>query len=211
MSLLRMLVLLTLALAGAVCAAPSFLGPTGLLLVPTADALAADEMALSVYGTEGGVRAAYVFNYGIRQNLEVGFARYADRETVINAKYNFQPEDGRRAGVAMGVLDLTDQVNASLYIVASKKFELSSPGFTNFRVHAGLASGGAKNSTVPLDGFFGGLSLDISEKVILMAEHDGNNVNVGGGVLFGRGLQANVGMVGDDETLVYGASYTTSF
>jgi hypothetical protein len=211
MSLKSMLCLLALVLAGAAMAAPSFLGPTGLLLIPSADALAADELAVSLYGTEGGGRAAYIFNYGIRENMEVGFTRFADRETVINAKYNFQPEDGRRAGVAMGVLDLTDQVNASLYIVASKKFELNTPGLTNLRIHAGLASGGTVNTDIPLDSFFGGLSLDITEKVILMVEHDGNNINCGGSLLFGRGVQANVGLVGDDQTLVYGASYNTKF
>lgn len=211
MSLKAGMLLLALLLASAVMAAPNFLGPTGLLLIPTADALSADEMSFNLYGVESGSRSAYIFNYGIRENLEVGFARYEDQETVVNAKYNFMPEDGKHAGVAMGVLDLTDQVNSSIYIVASKKFELTAPGLTNFRVHAGLASGGTAKSDIPLDSFFGGLSVDVTNKVTLMVEHDGNNINYGASLLFGHGLQANVGAVGDESTIVYGLSFNTIF
>lgn len=211
MSLKIALFALALLGASAALAAPSFLGPTGLVLIPTADALAADEMAFNCYGVEGGSDTAYLFNYGIRENLEVGFTRFTDRKTVVNAKYNFQPEEGHRAGVAMGVVDLTDQINSSLYVVASKKFAVSAPGITNLRLHAGLASGGVTNTDVPLDGFFGGLSIDISSRVVLMAEHDGTHFNFGVSGLLGKGVQVNVGAIGEDLTFVYGLSYNTQF
>ncbi len=211
MSLKSGLLALALLLTSAAIAAPSFLGPTGLVLIPTADALVADEMAFSLYGAEGGGDTAYLFNYGIRENLEVGFTRFTDRETVINAKYNFQPEDGHRAGVAMGVVDLTDQVNSSLYVVASKKFTVSAPGITNMRMHAGLSSGGTSQSDVPLDGFFGGISVDISSRVVVSAEHDGSHFNFGASGLLGKGVQVNIGAVGEDLNFLYGLSYNTKF
>lgn len=192
-------------------AAPSLLGPTGLLNVPTADALSAEELAFAVYGTEGGSHAAYIFNYGVRQNLEVGFTRFTDRETVVNAKYNFQPEIGRRMGVAVGVADLTDEVNTALYVVASKKLPVNAPGLTNLRLHLGLASGGNANSDIPLHGFFTGLSIDISNRVILIGEQDGSHFNFGGNVVIGNGLQVNIGAVGENQVLRYGVSYNTRY
>lgn len=209
MTLRMLLCTLALAMGATAFALPSatVLGPTGLLLTPTADALGADEASIAVFGFEGGERAAYVFNYGIRANLEAGFARYTDRETVVNVKYNFQPETDGTVGVALGVLDVTDQVNSAIYIAASKKMETNLPGITNFRLHAGLAAGGDANTTLPLDGIFGGLSIDIAENILVMVEHDGNNVNAGGGILFGN-FQAKFGVVGDDQSWFYGLTFT---
>jgi len=174
--------LITLA-SSAGTAAPSFFGYTGLVAVPTADALDRGEYnlgAMLLNVEEGADSHVYLANAGLSDALEVGFIRFkpegATGETLINAKYMFRAETAGNPALAVGVIDLTDETNTGTYVVLSKSLggeaktalgEITSP-----RVHFGVGGG-------RLDGIFGGVSATLGDRFLLMAEYDSKNVNFG--------------------------------
>ncbi len=194
-------------------AAPSFLGPTGLLLVPTAEALANDQASVGAYLAEAESRLTYVVNYGVRQGVEVGFASLSDRATLINAKYAFQEEADDNIGLAVGIIDLTDQVNRTIYAVASKQFTITYRDrvFRGVGAHLGLAAGGGDDTRVPLDGFIGGLTLRVGD-VVAISEFTGDNVNLGASLPLPGNVTGKIGWIHDvGTTIVGGLTYTHTF
>lgn len=208
MKSIKGLVALTLSfgLAAVAYAAPNFLGPTGLLLTPTAEVLNTCAYNASLHSFEGDIE--YAANYGIVPKVEVGFSRLPDENTIINAKYNFLPETPRTIGASFGVMDLTGQEKTTLYAVASKTFptcdELA--GIQDFRVNLGLAAGDS-DTDIPLSGLFGGVAIDLTPSASLMFEVDGHNFNYGAHYDFGHGIIGELGFVGPDHDFAIGASY----
>lgn len=200
---------LTLGLTAAATAVPNLVGPTGLLLTPTAQTLQEDEYNLSAATIEGGDSLGYAMNYGVRPNLEVGFTRLPDAETIINAKYAIQPETARRIGIAAGVVDLTNQETTSIYAVGSKHVNIKGLyGVNNFQFSLGLAGGG-DNSTP--HGLFGGATFDIDKFATVILEHDGNSLNYGLRVPFARNFVAQGGVIDENHDLALGVSYNGRF
>lgn len=194
-------------------AAPSLLGPTGLLFTPTADSLQSNSYNISAHLIERVDDPFLSFNYGLRDNVEIGFTRIADAGTIINAKYTFYPETASNVGLACGVIDLTDERNIALYGVASKRFPLSNlAGLDNFRAHLGLSTGEEGNGFIPLCRIFGALSFDIAHTVTAMVEYDGNTTNYGLRAEVYPGVNATIGIAGNDQQkLVGGVSYNDTF
>lgn len=168
---------------GAAQAAPSFFGYTGLVAIPTADSLNKEEYNLAAFAVnvdEGADYTTYAANLGIVPNLEVGFARIkpdeASGETWINAKYTFAPETGGNPAIAGGVIDFTDETDATAYIVLSKSFghsvRTSLGEITTPRFHIGVGGG-------QFDGVFGGVSATLGDRFTIMAEYDSEDVNWG--------------------------------
>lgn len=201
---------LALAAAGSVVAVPSvqsILGPTGLLYVPTADTLAKDAYNAGMYSVEDVDFEVYAFNYGIQPGLEFGFANLGNGTTVVNAKYAIHPETETGMGVAVGVIDITDEVQTTVYAVLSKALSWDKvKGISNIRGHAGIAGGAAAT----LDGPFAGLSFDVAKRFTAIVEHDGTRINFGGRIQLTDKLLGHVGVVGDDQDFVYGVSYCGS-
>jgi hypothetical protein len=196
------LVVLTMSLSPGVAAIPSFLGYTGLIIVPTADVLSQGEWNAGLFTfefDEGPDADAFCANLGVAPTVEVGFTklqlddseeiavvddgddfvivRRGDTEgTFLNGKCQFMPETATRPAVAAGIIDLTDEMETTVYVVGSKSFgqscrtafgEITSPRF-----HVGIGGG-------LLDSIFGGVSASLGDRLFLMAEYDGNNVNAG--------------------------------
>lgn len=186
-----------LALAACLTAAygmPSYRGYTGLMRIPTSDALGKGDFNAGVFVEDVGSGTAndYIVNYGIAPCFEVGFDRFNSGDssdiffgengpdegihTLLNAKYNFMPETTARPGLAAGVIDLTNDLNSTVYVVASKS--LNSPMFSyqgeilNPQVHAGFGGGS-------LNGLFGGVSMWLGNHVQVMGEWDSFDVNAG--------------------------------
>lgn len=193
-------------------AAPTLFGPEGLLNTPTAQTLEEDAYALSLHTLEHSDSLGYALNYGIRPGLEVGFTRLTSGQTVVNAKYALHEETESRVGLAVGAIDLTDQVKTSLYAVASTRIDPGDLyGVDNFHVNLGIAAGGGSGTSVPLSGLFGGLSFDIAHRVTVMVEDDGDSLNYGARLMVAPGLLATAGVVGDDENLALQLSYNGQF
>lgn len=164
-------------------AAPTLFGYTGLVKIPTADALNEKEYHVGVFTLnleEGADSTIYAASLGLAEGLEVGFARHSPEEgagqTYVNAKYTFLQDSEAHPALAAGVTDLTDQVESSPYIVASKalwgRHETRFGEVGSVRVHLGIGGGS-------LDGLFGGISAALGDRLLLMAEYEGERVNLG--------------------------------
>ena len=153
------------------------------MVVPSADALGRGDWNAGVFFEDvaSGTVNDIVANYGIAQGFEVGINRFqrdddSDDHTLINAKYRFIPETSSRPAFAAGISDVVDEIETTVYIVASKSFgcavrtwegETLSPRF-----HVGLGGGA-------LSGLFAGVSAYIGNRIEVIGEWDGDKVNAG--------------------------------
>jgi len=161
---------------------PSLVGPTGLVTVPTADTLGILQWNVggaNVWAGSGPDESVVYANIGLLPRLEIGFSRIepedGDAETLLNAKLRILGLPGK-VTLAVGAVDLTDQIDQSAYVVLTHDLGagiISPKGqFTKPQVHVGVGGG-------QFDGLFGGVSLTVSGKADVMAEYDGEDVNVG--------------------------------
>lgn len=177
------LILLVAASLPGYCTIPSFRGYTGLFVVPTADALGKGDWNAGVFCEDVSSETIndYVGNYGIAQGFEVGLDRFrrndnSENHTLINAKYKFMPETVSRPAIAAGLIDITNEIETSAYVVASKslgcsirawKGETLSP-----RIHFGVGAG-------ELSGIFVGASAYLGNRFQVLGEWDSNTVQAG--------------------------------
>ena len=161
---------------------PSLVGPTGLLRVPTADALGMLQWnagAAMIWASGGPDESNIHANVGLLPRLEVGASRSELEdlapETLFNAKYVFLKLPGE-VSLAGGAIDLTDQIDLSAYAVLSHQLGagvISPQGaLTMPRLHVGVGGG-------RFDGLFGGISVVVATKADVMAEYDGQDFNLG--------------------------------
>lgn len=186
-------------------AAPSVSGPTGLIDIPSADALRVGQVSVGYYHLkDGGVGT---FNTNITSGLEVGVSgfRYDNQKdaTSINAKFAVLPETILIPGVAVGVEDINNNYERSSYVVASKALPLG------FRIHAGIGNG-------RFNGGFAGIEKTINPLLItgndafpataLIAEYVDNKVNYGARMSIVPGLKLDAGVRNHDRYI--GISFT---
>lgn len=204
--------------------AASWLGSTGVVFIPSA--LVGRAMSAQGYfhwindvDVDGGETDMYIWGADVMltSNLEIGAVRYDFRdadwdETVINAKYNL--DLGRWTGnpsapeVAVGVRDLTDELNRALYVVVTKAIQLrETEGVSQFTLSAGFGSTEEDNGT--LDGFFVGVELVPSPGFRLQGEYDGDAFNACLRFFPTRNLSLDVATI--DGSLGLGATYRTGF
>lgn len=214
------------ALASLAHAIPSYRGYTGLMLVPTADALGKGDWNAGIFFedvAEGTVND-WVANYGVANNVEIGIDRFrrdnrlfpeessGDSSTLINAKYAFLPETDARPGVAGGLIDITDDLETTVYIVASKSLtsrlgmyegEIITP-----RVHVGFGGGF-------LDGLFAAASAYLGNRIQTMLEWDSRHMNVGARFRVTPGLTVHAGFLDvtdrDNNSFAVGVSFGRSY
>ncbi len=177
------LVLIAAACMPAHCAIPSFRGYTGLMVVPSADALGKGDWNAGFFYEDvaSGTINDVVANYGIAQGLELGIDRFrlsddTDNQTLVNAKYRFVPENMNHPAIAVGIADITNDIDTTVYAVASKslgcQFRVWEGETLSPRIHVGFGGG-------RLSGLFAGASGFIGNRIELLAEWDSQNVNVG--------------------------------
>jgi len=170
-------------LAGPALAAPSFLGCTGLVAIPTADVLDKDNYNIAAFALdleEGAETNTFVANLGLAHALEIGFAHLdperGSGETFINAKYRFTPETADRPALAAGVVDLTGEQDTTVYLVLTKslveRYQMDFEQTILPQVHLGFGGG-------QFDGLFGGASAVAGDRLLLMIEYDSDDINLG--------------------------------
>jgi hypothetical protein len=198
----------------AAAAAPSFFGYTGLVAIPTADALDKGEYSAAGFAIdlENGVDSnVYTGNVGLAKLTEIGFARIkpdgAPGETFVNAKHEFQLETDAHPAIAAGVIDITGETESTAYVVISKSVRRGSGDqygdIAAPRLHVGVGGG-------QLNGFFGGLSASLGARLLLMAEYDSSNINFGARLAITKELRLHGAML-DGDDLALGASFTKAF
>lgn len=205
-----LLVLFVLASASSqVTATPAYLGYTGLMLTPTADALkmGAFDFGAIFLSSDNNDTTFLCANVGLLDSLEVGATLVApergDDQGIINAKYGLLKETMATPALAIGLSDATDELDATPYVVVSKGLPLQGESMFEPRVHVGLGGG-------RLDGVFAGLSAKITEQAQLMVEYDTNDVNFGLQFAAAQGLRLHAGLVGGDRVGL-GLSYNVGF
>lgn len=205
-------ILAVLLVSGLASAAPSLLGYTGLVVIPTADALDRGEYSAAAYAIDlesSSDSNVFAGNVGLANLTEIGFTRVkpdgSDAETFINAKHAFQVETASHPGMAAGVIDVTDEVESTAYIVMSKSISRGEGDnrygdVTAPRIHFGIGGG-------QLSGFFGGISGSLGDRLLLMAEYDSSNINFGARLAITAEIRAHAALL-DGDDLALGASFT---
>ncbi len=166
----------------------SLLGPTGLLLIPTADTLGMAQFNVGAsWLTPDSVDETVLYaDVGVLPGLEVGATQEklegVDAHTLLNAKFRLPLGVAGaitaplKFSVAVGAVDLTDEEVRSTYIVATHTLGaglLPSVGpVSPPRLTLGYGSGRFNDS------LFGGISFNYARSEV-MAEYDGNKVNLG--------------------------------
>lgn len=186
-------------------AAPSFLGHTGLLLTPTADALDAREWNLTFHHISDNANIA-AGTVALAAGLEVGGVwfdpdvRGADSKFTAHAKYRILPETPTGVALAVGWWDIADEIDSTPYGVVSKR--LTNVGRFPLRGHVGLGGG-------TFDGVFAGVDLPVANNLLLMAEWDTEDLNAGIRLGLPMGFRIDAGVVSEDFGI--GASYNARF
>lgn len=195
--------------------APSFLGYTGLLLVPSADTLSMSHWNVGAFTTEitGDDTNLLGATAGLPRGLEAGVLWVdpdnSPSETVLHAKYRLEPLLTGGAAIAVGIFDVTDEIDSNLYVTFSKSLTpstvVSTRRLLDPTLHLGIGSGGT------LDGLFAGLSAVAIERLTLMAEYDSDDVNFGARLAIAPKVQAHAGWLGDDSEFAVGVSFNQAY
>jgi hypothetical protein len=104
------------------------------------------------------------------------------------------------------VVDIADSIDLSIYGVISKGFGRVALGGTTgagIRAHLGYGTG------LFTDNIFGGAELLFTDKLSVMAEYDGSDVNFNGRFVLGRGVHADLGLL--DGDIGGGLAYVAGF
>ncbi|MCE5218536.1 hypothetical protein LLH03_16055 [bacterium] len=174
----------------------SWYGSTGLIVVPTA--LVTTPMKLTggahriqVDGQDDD-QDVYNVNLALTADLEFGVTRIDNikprgflstgltDETVFNAKYNIDLSNyfglDLAPEFAVGAFDLSDELNRTFYVVASKALKIKDEGaLSQFTLHVGW--GQTKHNFGALDGFFAGLDFIPFSNAIAQVEWDNAEYN----------------------------------
>lgn len=201
---LRALVLpaLACALAAPAAAAPSFIGPTGYILTPSADTIGSNNYAMAVHHRAHiNVLCA---NYSPLKSMEFGITAIdptepGDRNTdvAINAKMLLVRPNRTAPAISVGVWDAFGWTGTGSYIVLTKGIRLSWPG-EPIRTSVGFGSGTFSHG-------FWSLDVPVTKWVSGITEFDGSHLNVGARVGLPRGFTLDVAAV--NWELGLGAAY----
>jgi hypothetical protein len=149
-------------------AAPTLNGPTGLIMVPTAESLQYKEMnvGLDYKLSNNKQRHFYKFNFGEFKGVELGIVggSVPTEGVFVNAKYYLMSDNTRfPLSIALGVENLGAKNSTGVYMVASKKFQGGISG--HFGFYAGFEEG------IDLDpSIMGGAEWVLDNRISLLAD-----------------------------------------
>ena len=210
-------------------AEPTVTGPSGLIVIPTADVtpidhawiglnfIDLDTLILPDLGTEGGTMWTGTLTGGLSDNFEVGLGfslqEESDNGILFNAKFLVVPEDEEAwyPAVALGgkFTKVAGKNDTSIYVVGSKFFWLEDKGYYGGSVHLGL------DYSKPVDDWelyvFAGADLSFTEELIAIIEWHQDDDAFGHGFTYGMRYYFNDTTTGQagfiDGDLTIGGSY----
>jgi hypothetical protein len=174
-------------------ASPTVLGPSGLLTTPNADTEGmADLLFSGWYVADGGQSATLTGGAGDGGEANITWVNpdAGGDELIFSSKWRFRHTSATQPAIAIGIIDVTDRMELTPYIVVQKGFDLAGFGVT--------ASAGYAKPDSLLDGFFGGADVTLADRLHLLGEYDGNDVNAGVRLPLGDDLEITAGMIRDD-------------
>ena len=173
----------------------SWFGSTGLLVTPTAYVIDPQQVQVQYHhiGSDHGIPAIKVWggNVGVVPNLELGISHFGDiqtndvptpktvSETVFNGKYHLQLarwlNNPQMPDVAFGMFDISNKINRTWYVVASKQINLVEEKPTSLGAHLGFARNDQRAGK--MNGIFGGIDFVPFKGLIAQAEYDSDHIN----------------------------------
>ena len=182
-----------LALGSLGYASPSIFGPNGLLLTPSADTPGMADVQLGTWWA-GDLANSVSLTSGESSGFE-STAAWVDlkgqgSEEVFSGKWRFRNNSFTQPAFAVGLIDITNQLDRTPYVVVQKGFHLAGNGL--------MAMVGYAQPDTLLDGLFAGAEVTLGDKYKAIAEYDGDGVN--GGVRFPLSdhIEITAGMVKDE-------------
>jgi hypothetical protein len=154
--------------AGSAMAAPTLNGPTGLIVVPTAESLQYKEMnvGLDYKLSSGSQQHFFKFNFGEFKGVELGVVggSVPTEGVFVNAKYYLMSDNTRfPLSIAIGAENLGAKNSTGVYMVASKKFQGGISG--HFGFYAGFEEGADLDPSV-----MGGGEWILDNRISLLAD-----------------------------------------
>lgn len=200
-----------LLLAGSVMAEPSLNGYTGLLRLPTADVQPAQTYAVGVTSSElqDWDDFGYYGTFGIGSQTEAGLMLWRDDDSAGNATFlhlkRALSDEGERPQIAAGIFDLGDDIETTVYLVASWAQgnvvgEVDGRTVRFLNLHAGFGAG-------QIQDFFFGADVRLGENLIVMGEFVDDDVNLGVRLSPSPGFTVDAGLM-DVDDLAVNVSYT---
>lgn len=221
------LILALCLLSGIVSAAPSYLGTTGLIFVPSDLNLRAGDFSANFHtldlSNNPNVLGA---NVGVTENLEIGLARVdpdipgGHIETAINVKYGLLNEIGSRPSLTVGAVDaggsLDPNGDPGFYIVLGKNLTSAATSISGepvppIRGYLGIGTG-------IYDGLFAAAEWSFSPKATLLLEFlngisiknavsEDSVFNAGVRFAISGGVRGDIALINGGD-LGFGISYT---
>ena len=203
---------MSLLCASALWAQPTLRGYSGMLIVPSAQTVGDGDYYIGWAAGMGGDldNNSFYGTFGLDANTEIGVNMWrptgAANQTFLHAKYTLPVEAGPQ--IATGVLDLTGEVDTTVYAVATWAQgqvigEVDGDAIQFLNLHAGFAAG-------MFSDIFAGVEMLFGPEVGIMAEWVDNDVHVGARFQPAPRFHLDVGFLDIDE-LVLNLSYGTAF
>jgi len=194
-------VVVTLLVSAAVVSAePSMRGYSGLLMVPTSDTLGRGDYNVGISSSELSEwnDRAYTANFGLQDGLEAGVwwwhPQHGSKETLLNIKYQFEPGALGQSSLALGVSDVTDEIDTAVYFVASKDVgqpigtTIDGKPISRLVLHGGIGGGW-------IDDFFFGVEARLGDRLTLIVEHFNDDLSLGARLRLWRHIVADAGYI----------------
>jgi len=164
-------------------AAPTYLGPSGLANVPLPTAMGSGQYNL-FYNMISGDADVSIFGgnvgLGMKTPIEIGATvvnpEGGTSETIINAKVALQVGEVEPIDLAVGVIDLSDEFDQTVYLSAGKMLTRTSRGGVP-PVYGVLGFGNSDGGT--LDGVFLGVTTRLPAGIEAHVEYDTEDLNLG--------------------------------
>ncbi|MDI9635070.1 YjbH domain-containing protein [Kamptonema cortianum] len=184
-------------------------GPTGLIFIPTAYTAGKGEFSWGASITKDFSSGSV--SYGLIDDIEVGVTyldrRGADNKSIANAKVHIVPSNFDWFEIGVGVMDVADAVNQTVYFVGSADVIVpdyaAERGAVGLRLHAGVGTGYFSEKP-----FFGG-ELLFDRGFSLLGEWDTKNTNFG--VRYAHDDEFFVELGNYASRLAFKMSYTMRF
>lgn len=174
-------------------------GKSGLINIPNAYVLRKGHGGIGYFNVPNGYSLAG--NISLMKNVEFSYSRWKLHNTndknIYGLKTVLKQEDILRPAIAIGVEDISDDLDRSFYLVASKQMPWG------LRLHMGVKSGSYEN------GLFYGVEKQIrltknymDKKSFIpvlnfMLEYDGQHLNYGAYIRTSKGLRFDIAWYDD--------------
>jgi len=170
-----------LIVATSLTAGPTIFGPSGLIVIPTAESLKYKQFNMAVdYAVNPDTNTSqwfYKFNLGTFKNWEIGVVggEEPDEGMYVNVKYFLMDDESRYPlSIAVGLDNVSSRSKTGLYMVASKQFQ------GGLRAHIGfkaIFSRDANDDTEINPVVMTGVEYYLSDDFLILMDLDGEGKN----------------------------------